>query len=130
MKNLQSYRKRPDQAVTAVQLDLETDGFRYQKWGAEQHCKRGDWLVDNGGDIYTVDAAVFSRTYRQVSPGRYVKTTRIWARQTDSAGSIETKEGETHYQAGDYLVYNNPDASDGYAVSADKFNALYEPADD
>ena len=47
-----------------------------------------------------------------------------------SAGSIKTKEGETHYLAGDYLVYNNPDHSDGYAVSAEKFDAIYELDED
>jgi hypothetical protein len=116
--------------VTAVRLDLEMDGFHYRKWGAEQRCKRGDWLVDNDGDVYTIDAAVFARTYRPVSPGRYVKITRVWARQAHSTGRIRTNEGETRYQAGDYLVYNNPDGSDGYAVTADKFNARYEPDDD
>jgi hypothetical protein len=32
--------------------------------GAEQRCKRGDWLVDNGGEVYTVDGDSFARTYR------------------------------------------------------------------
>ena len=56
--------KRPDQKVHAVRLDLETDGFTYRKWGAEQRCKRGDWLVSNpddagNSDTYTVDADTF-----------------------------------------------------------------------
>lgn len=127
MEPLQPYRKRSDQAVTAVQIDLDTAGFRYRKWGAEQRCKPGDWLVDNNGDIYTVDADVFAGTYRRIAPGRYAKSSRVWAHPADSAGSIKTKEGETHYQVGDYLVYNNQDGSDGYAISADKFNAMYEP---
>ena len=45
MSERQKYVKGPDQKVHAVQLDLETDGFTYRKWGAEQRCKRGDWLV-------------------------------------------------------------------------------------
>lgn len=57
--------------MVAFQLDLDTDGFTYRKWGAEQRCKRGDWLVDNGGDCYTVGAEAFARTYRRVSPGAY-----------------------------------------------------------
>jgi acetylornithine deacetylase/succinyl-diaminopimelate desuccinylase-like protein len=36
-------------------------------------AKAGDWLVDNGGDVYTVDAEVFARTYREVARGAYVK---------------------------------------------------------
>jgi hypothetical protein len=64
------YRRRPDQFVVAVQLDVDTSGFTYDKWGGEQRCKRGDWLVDNDGDVYTVDQDTFCRTYREVERGR------------------------------------------------------------
>jgi len=120
------YRKSADQFVVAVKLGLDTEGFSYRKWGAAQRCKPGDWLVDNGGDIYTVDNEVFLRTYRSVGAGKYVKTTPVWAEATDKAGSIATKEGESHYEAGDYLVYNNQDGSDAYCITADKFLSMYE----
>ena len=120
------YRKKRDASVIAVQLDLDTQGFTYNKWGSEQTCKAGDWLVSNAGDTYTVDKDVFDRTYALVSPGVYVKTTEIWARLADSDGSIETKEGVTHFKKGDYVVSNNADGSDGYAVAGDKFHSLYE----
>ena len=74
MGNRRRYRKKADQFVVAVQLDLDTDGFSYRKWGAEQRCQQGDWVVDNDGDHYTVDGEVFARTYRKLSPGIYVKT--------------------------------------------------------
>ena len=120
------YRKKADQYVVAVQLNLETDGFTYRKWGGEQRCKRGDWLVDNGGDNYTVDAEVFEKTYRRVNPGTYVKTTPVWAEVATRPGSVATKEGESQYRAGDYLVYNNEDGTDAYCVSAAKFDSMYE----
>ncbi len=120
------YRKKPDQFVIAVQLNLDTEGFSYQKWGAVQRCKRGDWLVDNGGDVYTVDDDVFARTYNTAGPGKYVKTTTIWAVVATKNGSVPTKEGESHYQAGDYLVSNNEDGTDAYCISAEKFQAMYE----
>ena len=126
MAKRRRYRKRPDQLVVAIRLDLETPGFSYRKWGAEQRCKPGDWLVDNGGDIYTVDREVFARTYRQVEIGHYVKTTPVWAEVASVAGAVKTMEGESHYQAGDYLVYNNEDGTDGYCISAAKFEAMYE----
>lgn len=126
-QKLKRYRKKNDQFVTAVQLDLETDGFTYKKWGAEQVCKQGDWIVNNNGDIYTVDRDVFARTYREQSTGRYVKSTPVWAEVADKAGYINTKEGKSAYQKGDYLVYNNEDRTDGYCVSAGKFNSMYEP---
>jgi hypothetical protein len=123
------YVKRPSEFVVAVQLDLDTDGFTYRKWGALQTCKRGDWLVNNGGDTYTVDADTFARTYRATGPGTYVKTTPVWAEAATSAGEVRTKEGSTHYDAGDYLVSNEPQGGDAYAVSKDAFERMYAPAD-
>jgi hypothetical protein len=127
MTERRRYRRKPDQIVVAVALRLDTEGFDYRKWGADQHCKRGDWLVDNDGDIYTVDAEVFARTYRQVRRGAYVKTTPVWAELARAAGTVDTKEGTTHYHQGDYLLFNNEDGTDGYAMSADRFAASYEP---
>ena len=123
----QRYRKRQSQFVVAVRLALDTPGFTYRKWGAEQRCKANDWLVDNDGDVYTVDGDVFARTYRQVAPGRYVKSTPVWAERTAAAGTVDTKEGQSHYDAGDYLVFNDEDGADGYCVSAAKFETMYEP---
>jgi hypothetical protein len=125
----QRYIRRPDTPVIAVRLALDTEGFFYQKWGGTQHAKSGDWLVDNGGDVYTVDGDVFARTYRPTGPGTYVKGTPIWAERAGHAGSIQTKEGVTHYDQGDYIVSNNEDGSDQYAVAAAKFESLYTPAD-
>ena len=126
MEKRRRYRKNPDQFVTAVQLNLDTPGFVFTKWGGEQHCKPGDWLVDNDGDVYTVDAGVFSRTYRQLSPGVFVKKTPIYAERATGDGRVKTQEGESEYRAGDYLVSNNADGSDAYCISAKKFEAMYE----
>ncbi|MBL0715756.1 MAG: hypothetical protein JJV98_18880, partial [Desulfosarcina sp.] len=79
MGDRKRYRKKADQHVVAVQLKLETEGFTYRKWGGEQRCKQDDWLVDNGGDIYTVDQEAFAATYRQGAPGYFLKITPVWA---------------------------------------------------
>jgi hypothetical protein len=121
------YRKKADQFVVAVKLDLDTDGFTYRKWGADQRCKPGDWLVENQGDTYTVDDAVFLKTYRRVGPGTYVKTTPVWAEKATQPGSVATKEGRSHYDPGDYLVFNNEDGTDAYCIGATKFESMYEP---
>ena len=126
MENRRRYRKNADQFVVAVPLDLDMGGFTYNKWGAEQRCKRGDWLVDNGGDIYSVDSDVFARTYRSVGTRKYVKITPVWAEVAGESGSVVTKEGESHYKAGDYMVYNNEDGTDAYCISAAKFELMYE----
>jgi len=128
MRNRLRYLRKPSVVVAAVRLDLDTNGFTYRKWGAEQCCKRGDWLVDNDGDVYTVDADVFARTYRRISIGVYRKVTSIWAEVAESAGFIETKEGRSHYVAGDYLVFNEEGSRDGYCMKREKFEAMYEPA--
>jgi hypothetical protein len=111
--------------VAAVRLSLDTDGLVYRKWGAEQRAKPGDWIVDSDGDVYTVDAEAFAQTYRAVGLGAFVKTTPVWAERAAQAGTVKTKEGVTHYEAGDYVVSNNRDGSDGYAITAAKFEALY-----
>jgi hypothetical protein len=124
---LRRFRRRPEQAVAAVQLKLDTDGLRYRKWGDEQRAKAGDWLVDNDGDVYTVSADTFARTYRQVTKGAYVKSTPVWGVRAATAGRVSTQEGASAYQAGDWLVSNQEDGGDAYAVAADKFESLYEP---
>ncbi len=127
MSERKKYVKREKSQVTAVQLDLDTPGFAYQKWGHEQHCKAQDWIVNNDGDVYTVDKESFAKTYRQVSPGLYQKVGPVWAEVAASDGSIDTKEGTTTYKAGDYLVFNDEDGKDGYAVDKGTFEEMYEP---
>jgi hypothetical protein len=123
------YMKRGEQTVVAVQLALDTPGFSYQKWGATQKCQAGDWIVDNAGEVYTVNRDSFANTYRQVAPGSYIKIAPVWAEVAAGAGEVRTKEGTTHYRAGDYLVFNEESGGDPYAVSADKFAEMYERAD-
>lgn len=126
MAERRRYRKKSGQTVIAVKLDLETDGLTYRKWGAEQKAKAGDWIVLNAGDTYTVDNDTFQATYRQVSPGNYVKSTPIWAEVASADGSVSTLEGESHYKAGDYVVCNKEDGTDTYCIAADVFEAAYE----
>jgi hypothetical protein len=128
MPTTRKYVRRANTEVAAVRLDLDTRGFTYRKWGATQRCKRGDWIVDNGGDVYTVDAQVFRRTYRARGKGTYVKVGAVWARQADRDGVITTLEGKTRYAAGAYLVFQDRRGRGGYAVEAKTFRRLYRPA--
>lgn len=120
------YRKKADQFVTAVQLQLELIDFAYKKWGGEQRAQSGDWLVNNDGDVYTVEQQTFARTYKYLQPGKYLKTTPIWAELATQAGAVQTKEGQSRYATGDYLVSNNEDGSDAYCMTAERFTKMYE----
>lgn len=88
MSERKRYRKRADLMVTAVRLDLDTDGFTYRKLGELQTCKAGDWLVNNQGETYTVDAQSFAASYREVSPGVYFKHGEVWAAVAEHDGVI------------------------------------------
>jgi hypothetical protein len=121
------YVKRAGSEIVAVQLALDTDGFTYRKWGGLQRCKPGDWLVRNNGEVYTVDRETFARTYQEQSPGVYRKVSPVWAERMDASGTVETKEGVTQYAAGAYLVSNDAEGTDSYAVPAATFEAMYEP---
>lgn len=124
------YRRKTRSEVAAVRLDLDTEGFTYRKWGGEQRCKRGDWLVYTGDETYTVDAAVFERTFREVSPGRFEKVTVVWAVLATAGGAVKTLEGSTKFRPGDYLVSNDEAGTDSYAIESAKFHELYEPVED
>jgi hypothetical protein len=121
------YRRKPGQPITAVRLDLETPGLPYRKWGHDQFAKQGDWIVDNAGEVYTIDAQTFAQTYRMTAPGRYEKTGRVWAVQATQPGRVTTKEGHTAYEAGDWIVSNEEDGRDAYAMSSEAFERMYEP---
>ncbi len=123
---MQQYRRKRRTSITAIRLELDTDGFTYRKWGGIQHCKRGDWIVRKQEDVYTIDAGTFERTYRMVSPGVYEKIAPVWAEVASRPGTIHTKEGSTAYDAGDYVVFNDPGRKDGYAMKPATFQDLYE----
>jgi hypothetical protein len=42
---------------------------------------------------------------------------------------VATKEGQSRYAAGDYLVSNDEDGGDAYCITAAKFEAMYEQDD-
>lgn len=129
MQPRKRYQKRPNIHVTAVQLDLNFERFQHEKWGDTQSCKQGDWLVNNDGDIYTVDKEYFRDHYQRISPGLYKKVGEVWAEIASDDGKIRTLEGSTDYHAGDYLVFDREAEGDGYAVKRLKFERMYEAID-
>jgi hypothetical protein len=125
MLGFRKYRKYVSSIVTAVQLKLQMSGFTYEKWGGVQRCEPNDWIVDNNGEIYTIRSDKFIKTYREIGPGRYIKTALVWARIATESGSIPTEEGSSDYKPGDYIVFNEGDEK-GYCMSAEKFTSMYE----
>ena len=55
-----------------------------------------------------------------------MKVAPVYAEVATTSGDVKTKEGTTHYDAGDYLVYNEPDGGDPYAVSKENFERMYQ----
>jgi len=131
--DLKKYIKKanPNNLIVAIQLNFSLpDGLLYEKWGGAQMASEGDWLVNNNGDVYTVAAESFAKTYSEVSRGLYRKIAPVWARPAAGSGAIRTKEGETCYCAGDYIVSNNSEGRDNYAVEKEKFETMYELAEE
>ena len=89
------YIKRGGLSDVAVQLDLDMESFTYRKWGGVQTCKPGDWIVNNSGDVYTVDRTTFERTYAPDGLGIFRKVMPVWAELAEREGTIRTKEGVT-----------------------------------
>ena len=84
-----------------------------------------------GAGLYHTCAIVTGgalRCWGQGGSGRlgYGNTLSVIA---SAAGDVRTKEGSTHYEAGDYLVFNEPDGRDAYAVSKQAFERMYEPTE-
>lgn len=126
---------RPTGLYTAVRIPVDSEGIHYTKWGGQQFGKPGDFLVHNltVDEVYTVDYVSFTQSFEasEFVPGAgaagiYRKKTFAYAVQATEPGIVETKEGATNYFAGDYIVANNPDGSDAWAMSAEKFVKLYE----
>jgi len=131
---LTKYARRKDATIVAVQLNLalyNTNAagvLQYKKWGGINTAREGDWLVNNGGECYTIDVESFASTYTLVdpdTPGIYFKTGSVWAKKATEDGAVKTKEGESHYKAGDWIVFNNEDGTDGYKVTDEKFRKMY-----
>lgn len=110
---------------TAVKLDLEMMPLVYTKWGGTQVAKAGDWVVNKNGETYTVNGESFAKTYREISAGVYVKIVNVYAMRATDPGYINTKEGQSQFKKGDWLVYNSPNGTDGYCIANDKFIAMY-----
>lgn len=123
------YRKRKSFHVTAVRFDLLFDGFEYQKWGHTQQCTNGDWLVNNGGEVYTVDNSYFLNHYQETSPGQYIKVGAVWAQIALDDGATNTLEGKTQYKKGDYIVFDRPIGGEAYAIEKAQFERMYEPVE-
>lgn len=125
--SLRQYSKKASKPIRAVQLVLPACTLHYEKWGSTQQAKSGDWLVINGENSYTVDQDSFRETYRHQYGDWFRKTGAVWAEIAAIDGDIATREGVSHYRAGDYLVYNQPDRNDGYTVGKKEFEENYRP---
>lgn len=129
MKNLNKFVRKAI-PVTAVQIDFDKVKFTYHKWGAEQKATTGDWIVSTHGDVVTVPREIFARSYKTIGHGQYLQTGNVWVRQTIEPGVLKTNSGQINYQAGDYLVFNDPEGNQGIVMKANTFTEFYLPISD
>ena len=122
---LRRFSKTMHKPVRAIQITLPDCQLHYQKWGGSQRAKTGDWIVTNGDNSYTVECSSFRDSYRCLYGDWYLKVAPVWAEQATAPGRIETREGQSSYSAGDYLVYNQPNRIDGYTVPKQEFENNY-----
>jgi len=133
MNSKQQYRRKANRVV-AIQMNFEnaaagddnTSLFKYHAWGDVQKCKPYDWVVNNNGEVYTIDDESFQDTYEELSLGVYAKVSSVWAKEASEDGKVKTKEGYTHFKKGDMIVSNDEKFLDQYAMSKEKFFELYE----
>lgn len=76
-------------------------------WGAELTGKVGDYIVWdelNTADQWIVAGAVFTSTYLQFEPRRFEKISTTEVQEIAEPVSVESAEGTTDGEAGDYLA--------------------------
>ena len=126
MKNLNKFVPRAI-PVVAIQIDFDNVTLTYHKWGNDQKAVSGDWLVNTYGDVLTVNREIFARSYQAIGHGQFLQTGHVWGKQAVEPGTLQTKNGKINYQAGDYLVFNDPEGNHGIVMKANVFPEFYLP---
>lgn len=125
MSAYRRYKRKGNEVVIAIQLDLDTEGFSYQKQGAERRCNAQDWLLSDRSGTYAVDDSTFARAFEEIGVGQYTMVGIVRAKVSDSAGHIRVGQRKVPHEPGDYLVWDESTQSIGYAVPKDWFEASY-----
>lgn len=93
--------------------------------GNQATAKRGDWLLNSGQDEWTVNHEVFIATYKELEPGKYQKTARVFARELDREITTETEEGIASGKPGE-MILAGP-LGTVWIQSKQQFTSRYEP---
>ncbi|WP_445168504.1 hypothetical protein ACTXG7_03690 [Mycolicibacterium sp. Dal123E01] len=95
------YRRHGE--VTAEKRD---SGWTWKtRKGEIMNANPGDWAVtDDQGNERSVAPAIFESTHQPVGPRRYQRTGTVFARQATQQEVIETLEGNTAANKGDWIV--------------------------
>lgn len=95
--------------------------------GATLRAEVGDWeLADDDGKRWTVAPDSFSRTYRRLPDGRYVKHEPVDAVRLRAPLAVPTREGSSTAEPGDWLLRDAEGAL--WPVPDEVFRARYRPA--
>jgi hypothetical protein len=93
--------------------------------GDRMQARPGDWaVIDDDGHERSVAAEVFDSTHEQVGPQRYRRAGTVLAREATQREIINTLEGETVADQGDWIVQGQN--GEQWVVPAEKFRATYD----
>ncbi len=120
--------RRAGVTVTAEQLTHEFPWTTAS--GAAMHGEPGHWKLwepDSPEKVWTITDEDFRATYEPADEGLFRSHGRVLARRAEPDEVIESKEGTTEAQHGDWVVQR---AGHRWLVSADEFVRRYRPDPD
>lgn len=104
--------------VQATQL--EEDFTWTSGTGSSLKGVRGDWLIKDGFEVWTVAQSTFTTTHQEVSPGWYKKVSPALLLLLDCDLTVESLEGPSSGAKGDILA--GGESGNVWIMSADKWN--------
>ena len=87
----------------------------------------GDWVLFDGDDEWTITDEAFTASYHQRPDGDWEKRSTIRAVQLDGAVEVDTPEGASRAEAGDWLATSL--GAGAWPIAANAFTRRYVPTE-
>jgi hypothetical protein len=113
--------------VTVRAVQVAEDSEWTTERGDRLSARAGDWWVIDGDERWSVASDVFTTTYEAVGGEHFRKKATVKAVQLDRAFAVDTLEGLSTGEPGDWLV-RNP-TGECWPVPQGAFATRYRPTD-